>query len=240
MCNCCRWNNKHKSLARGLCALIVVGHLLANLCMSLLLAKISHHNYPGGEALHHLNTIAPSNQGIQLKQHGDCWYKQLYCYVSYLLFYLKGSPLDVVLHGHEMVFPSLNSYSIHIPYMCQQDAQRLSRHGHQCSRTIPAFATIACVLAPKLHMLNFCEACAAICCYCNIWELIIQDTKKIFCPLKKRAKLKTKAITAFGKSLFLTQYRMRYAIYMPSNTKDLAINLTMVAYENGQNAITFT
>ena len=27
---------------------------------------------------------------------------------------------------------------------------------------------------------------------------------------------------------------MRYAIYMPPNTKDLAINLTMVAYENRQ------
>ena len=38
----------------------------------------------------------------------------------------------------------------------------------------------------------------------------------------------------FGKSLFLTKYRMRYAIYMPPNTKDLAINQTMVAYGNRQ------
>ena len=30
----------------------------------------------------------------------------------------------------------------------------------------------------------------------------------------------------FGKSLFLTKYRMRYAICMPPNTKDLAINQT--------------
>ena len=41
------------------------------------------------------------------------------------------------------------------------------------------------------------------------------------------------------KSLFLIKYRMRYAIYMPSNTKDLAINQTMVAYGNRQNATAF-
>ena len=32
---------------------------------------------------------------------------------------------------------------------------------------------------------------------------------------------------------------MRYAIYMPPNTKDLAINQTMVAYGNRQNATEF-
>ena len=32
---------------------------------------------------------------------------------------------------------------------------------------------------------------------------------------------------------------MRYAIYTPPNTKHLAINLTMVAYGNGQNATSF-
>ena len=32
---------------------------------------------------------------------------------------------------------------------------------------------------------------------------------------------------------------MRYAIYIPPNTKDLAINLTMVAYGNRQNATAF-
>ena len=36
----------------------------------------------------------------------------------------------------------------------------------------------------------------------------------------KRAKPKVKKITTtFGMSLFLTEYRMRYAIYMPPNTK---------------------
>ena len=39
----------------------------------------------------------------------------------------------------------------------------------------------------------------------------------------------------FEKSLFITQYE----IYTPPNTKDLARNLTMVAYGNRQNAITF-
>ena len=32
---------------------------------------------------------------------------------------------------------------------------------------------------------------------------------------------------------------MRYAIYMPPNTKDLAINQTMVAYGNWQSATAF-
>ena len=57
---------------------------------------------------------------------------------------------------------------------------------------------------------------------------------------KKRAKPKTKiTTTTFRKSLFLIEYRMRYAIYMPPNTKDLAMNQTMVAYGNGQNATAF-
>ena len=64
--------------------------------------------------------------------------------------------------------------------------------------------------------------------------------KKIFCPPKKRAKLKTKSITTtLGKSLFLTKHRMRYGIYIPLNTKDLAINPSMVAYGNRQNATAF-
>ena len=57
---------------------------------------------------------------------------------------------------------------------------------------------------------------------------------------QKRAKLKTKILTtALGKSLFLIKYRIRCAIYMPPNTKDLAINQTMVTYGNWQNATVF-
>ena len=33
----------------------------------------------------------------------------------------------------------------------------------------------------------------------------------------------------FEKSLFLTKYRMHYAIYITQNTKDLAVNQTMAA-----------
>ena len=43
----------------------------------------------------------------------------------------------------------------------------------------------------------------------------------------------------FVKSLVLIKDRMLYAIYMPPNTKDLAINQMMVAYGNRQNAIAF-
>ena len=69
-----------------------------------------------------------------------------------------------------------------------------------------------------------------------------QRKKQRFSVLrKKEAKPKTKKImTTFGKSLSLTKYRMRYAIYMPPNTKDLAIDQTMVAYGNRQKTITLT
>ena len=53
---------------------------------------------------------------------------------------------------------------------------------------------------------------------------------------KEQGQKRKKITTAFEKSLFLIKYRMRYAIYMPPNTKDLAINQTMVAYGNRQNA----
>ena len=43
----------------------------------------------------------------------------------------------------------------------------------------------------------------------------------------------------FGKSLFLTKYWMQYAIYIPPNTKEITINLMMVAYGNQHHATTF-
>ena len=49
---------------------------------------------------------------------------------------------------------------------------------------------------------------------------------------KKEQSQKQKITTTFGKSSFL----IKYAIYRPPNTKDLAINQTMVAYGNPQNA----
>ena len=39
----------------------------------------------------------------------------------------------------------------------------------------------------------------------------------------------------FGKLLFLTKHQMRYTIYIPPNTKDLAIN-PKFAYGSQQNA----
>ena len=114
-------------------------------------------------------------------------------------------------------------------------------YGHQWSQAIPALAIKACLLATKSHILNFCEVCATICCNFDLWEPTTQDTKRFFLSSEtKRTKLKTKRnITTVGKLLFLTQYRMRYTIYIPPNTKDLVINLTKVAYGNRQNAITF-
>ena len=80
-----------------------------------------------------------------------------------------------------------------------------------------------------------------MCCDCDLWEPITQDKKRFSVLRKKRANLKTTNITTtFGESLFLTQYRMRYGIYIPLNKKDLAINQTTVAYENQQNATTFS
>ena len=114
-------------------------------------------------------------------------------------------------------------------------------YGHQCSQAISDFAIKACVLATKLHMLRFYKACAVICCGCNLWEPITQDTKRssVLRKKKSKAQIKRKLTTTFGKSLFLTQYWMRYAICILLNTKDLAINLTIVAYGNRQNAIMF-
>ena len=64
--------------------------------------------------------------------------------------------------------------------------------------------------------------------------------KKIFLFTETKSKAKNKKITAtFGKSLFLIKYRMRYAIYLPPNTKNLAINQPMIAYGNLQNATAF-
>ena len=39
--------------------------------------------------------------------------------------------------------------------------------------------------------------------------------------------------TTFGTSLFITQYQMRYSIYMPLNTKDLTKTLQWLPMETG-------
>ena len=66
------------------------------------------------------------------------------------------------------------------------------------------------------------------------------QNKKYFLISQKRAKPRKIFIaTTFGKSLFITQHRMRYAISIPLNAKDLTIELTMVAYGNRKNATKF-
>ena len=116
----------------------------------------------------------------------------------------------------------------------------VSMYGHQCSQAITAFATKACEVATKLH---FCEGLRSL-CRDMLWLWSIETSnarnKEDFCPPKTKSKAKNKEITTtFGKSLFLIKYRKRYTIYMPPNTKDLAINQPMIAYGNRQNATAF-
>ena len=116
-------------------------------------------------------------------------------------------------------------------------------YGHQWSQSIPAFATKACEFATESHMMNFCKGLPDL--YRNMLWLWSNKTsnarnKTDFLFSEKKSKGKNKIITTtFGQSLFLIKYRMRYGIYMPPNTKDLAINLTIVAYGNWQNATAF-
>ena len=56
----------------------------------------------------------------------------------------------------------------------------------RCSQAIPTFAIKTCVLAKKSHMFNICEACAAMCCDCDLWEPITQD-KRDFLSFKKKS-----------------------------------------------------
>ena len=44
-----------------------------------------------------------------------------------------------------------------------------------------------------------CEACAAICCGCDLWEPITQDTKQIFCPSEKKSKAENTKYNDFRK-----------------------------------------
>ena len=114
-------------------------------------------------------------------------------------------------------------------------------YGHQCSQAITAFATKACKLAT--NKVAHVELLRGLRCS-TLWLWPIETNKagdkKDFLSSEKKAKLKAKKIIAtFGKSLFVTKCRMRYAIYMPPNPKDLAINQTMVAHGNCRNATAF-
>ena len=117
-------------------------------------------------------------------------------------------------------------------------ARCLSMFGHQCSQAIPAFTTKACVLA-HVELLRgdarLVPRCAGTATYGNR-ERSIQ--KRFSVLRQKRARPRKYLITmSFRKSILITQHRTLYVIYIPPDEKDLAINITMVAYENRQNAI---
>ena len=69
-----------------------------------------------------------------------------------------------------------------------------------------------------------------------LWSIETNNARNKKDFLSSEKKIMT---TTFGKSIFIIKYRMRYAIYMPPDTKDLAITQTMVAYGNRQNATAF-
>ena len=58
-----------------------------------------------------------------------------------------------------------------------------------------------------------------------------RKVQKIFSALREQR--------AKSRNNFITQYRMRYTIYIPLNAKDLTVDLTMHPYGNQQNAIKF-
>ena len=76
-----------------------------------------------------------------------------------------------------------------------------------------------------------------------LWSIETNNARNkkdfLFSEKKSKAKNKKKITRTFGKLLFLLKHRTRYTIYMPPNTKDIAINQMMVAYGNRQNATAF-
>ena len=82
----------------------------------------------------------------------------------------------------------------------------------------------------------------------HVWRCAVTATyenrerriqKRVSVLWKKREKPKNNFIMTFGKSLSITQSRIRCSIYVPLKTKDLAIELTMAAYRNWDKAWRF-
>ena len=71
-------------------------------------------------------------------------------------------------------------------------ARCVTMYEHQYLQASQAVAINACMLSTKSHMLNFCEACAARCCYCDLWEPITPNKKTDFYYPKKRSKAQNK------------------------------------------------
>ena len=96
----------------------------------------------------------------------------------------------------------------------------LSMYGHHCSQPIPALAIKTCVLATKSHMLNFCEACAAMCCDCDLLEPITQGTTRFSVLRKKKSKAKNKKCNNdFQKVVIFNSIPDALHVYIPPNTK---------------------
>ena len=108
--------------------------------------------------------------------------------------------------------------------------RRLLMYGHQCFETIPACAHMKVALVELFRGdARFVSRCAVTAAYRKPRTPYIE---MIFCLRQKRAMPKNDFITtSFRKSLIITQYQMRYSIYIPLNVKDLTIGLTMLAYE---------
>ena len=76
----------------------------------------------------------------------------------------RSSPFDINAFYKSLIQGKHKSGSHTCISRTHNNARCLTMYGHQCSQSIPVFATKAGELATKSHMLNFCEACAAICC----------------------------------------------------------------------------
>ncbi|CAH1266236.1 ALG12 [Branchiostoma lanceolatum] len=60
------YHNWRKSKRWVVAALIVIGHLLANCAATAVFMYVSHHNYPGGYALHMLHRTVPSHTDVHV------------------------------------------------------------------------------------------------------------------------------------------------------------------------------
>ena len=96
-------------------------------------------------------------------------------------------------------------------------ARCLKMYGYQWSQAITVFATKACELATKSHMLNFCEGL----CRDMLWQWSIETNnarKKRF-PVFQKKRAKPQITTTFGKSLFLILCKEKNNNFCPPRKK---------------------